>query len=103
MGKPVIVVSKCLGFDACRYDGQQLESPFVQELRKHVTICTVCPELEIGLGVPRLPIKIVEKSGDRRLLQTETLKDLTQEMHHFSETFLRSLHEADGFILKSRS
>ncbi len=57
--KPVVVVSKCLGFDSCRYNGEIIDAPFVDKLRSHVTFVPVCPEVEIGLGVPRKPIRIV--------------------------------------------
>ena len=63
--KPVIVVSKCLGFDACRYNGQTIYDSFVDSLKEHVDFIPVCPEMEIGLGVPRQPIRMaMVKVGD---------------------------------------
>ena len=56
---PVVVVSKCLGFDACRYDGEVVEDGFVARLDRHARLVTVCPEVEIGLGVPRDKIRLV--------------------------------------------
>ncbi|WP_408998151.1 YbgA family protein [Syntrophus buswellii] len=101
--KPVVVVSKCLGFDSCRYDGSKIDTPFVEKLKAHVTFLPVCPEVEIGLGVPRKPIRIVFDSGKKALYQPATGKDFSGPMQSFVETFLDSLAQVDGFFLKSRS
>lgn len=76
--KPIVVASKCLGFAHCRYDGQMLENPLVAKLQKYVEFQPVCPEMEIGLGVPRNPIRIVEMDGKQMLHQPATGKDVTE-------------------------
>ena len=101
--KPIIYVSKCLGFDHCRYDGQTIESDFVNSLKPYVEFRPVCPEVEIGLGIPRKPIRIVEINGQPRLYQPATGRDCTAEMMAFVEGFLSGITEVDGFLLKSRS
>lgn len=101
--KPVVVVSRCLEFDAVRYDGSRIRDDFVRALKAHVTFIPVCPEVEIGLGVPRQPVRIIEASGGRRLVQPATGLDFTEKMHTFAASFLDGLDAVDGFILKSRS
>ncbi|MBF0278480.1 MAG: DUF523 and DUF1722 domain-containing protein [SAR324 cluster bacterium] len=101
--KPIVVVSRCLGFEACRYDGQILSNSFIQQLAPSVEIRTVCPEVEIGMGTPRAPIKIVMQEGIPRLIQSQTEKDFTRSMQNFCEEFVKSLKDVDGFILKNRS
>jgi len=101
--KPRIVVSKCLGFAACRYNGLMISSPFVRKLKDHVDFIPVCPEQEIGLGVPRDPIRIVETKGRRSLFQPATGRDLTGEMNAFAGEFFKDLGPVDGFLLKTRS
>ena len=54
--KPVVVVSQCLGFAAVRYNGAILRDDFIQTLTQHVKFVQVCPEVGIGLGVPREPV-----------------------------------------------
>ncbi len=105
MRKPKILVSKCLDFNNCRYDGQGYRDKVVLSLKDHVDIITVCPEVEIGLGTPRDPIKIeIDKnSGNYKLVQHKTNKDCTKEMKDFSNQFLSTLEDIDGFILKSKS
>ncbi len=101
--KPVVVVSKCLGFDSCRYDGSRIDTPFVDRLKDHVTFRPVCPEVGIGLGVPRKPIRIVSSNGANTLYQPATGMDFSEPMRDFVGSFLDSLTEVDGFLLKSRS
>lgn len=100
--RPRIVVSRCLGFAACRHDGAKLSSPFVRKLQGFANLTTVCPEVEIGLGTPRDPIRIV-RNGTERLVQPATGLDLTDRMHDFAREFLDGLGVPEGFVLKSRS
>jgi len=101
------VSSKCLEFEACRYDGVRITSDEVRHLLPHADFLPVCPEVEIGLGIPRSPIRIVDPE-DRRLIQPETGRDLTGAMAGFLKKFLGPLERVgpggvDGFILKDRS
>lgn len=102
--KPIVIISKCLGIAACRYDGNILKESMIDRLAPFVHLQPVCPEVEIGLGVPRAPIRIIAKEGEKkRLFQPETKQDFTEPMEQFARTYLDNLHEADGFILKTRS
>jgi len=102
--RPRVVVSQCLGFDACRYNGETIPNRFLRRLEPHVELVMVCPEVEIGLGVPRDPIRIVrEKEDGERLVQPSTGLDLTERMNDFAAKRTADLPEVDGFVLKSRS
>ena len=101
--KPVVVVSKCLEFEACRYNGERISSSFIERLKPHVRFRPICPEVEIGLGTPRDPIRIYMKGERKALYQPGTRRHLTQKMNAFSKKFLDGLKEVDGFILKAKS
>jgi uncharacterized protein YbgA (DUF1722 family)/uncharacterized protein YbbK (DUF523 family) len=101
--RPVVVVSECLGFGAVRYNGQILRSRFVEGLRSHVDFLHTCPEVGVGLGVPREPVRLVDRDGRLRMVQPATSRDLTGEMEAWSREFLDGVGPVDGFILKSRS
>lgn len=101
--RPIVVVSRCLEFDKVRYDGQVIHSRIVRDLEPFVDFIKVCPEVEIGLGVPRETIRIVRKDGSYRLIQPATGEDLTDRMNSFTEGFIEDLREVDGFIFKSKS
>ncbi|MBN2336305.1 DUF523 domain-containing protein [Candidatus Bathyarchaeota archaeon] len=101
--KPRVVVSRCLGFEACRWDAEIICSDEVDQLREVVEFVTVCPETGIGLGVPRKPISLILVNGETRVIQKDTGRDVTDELEGFTERFLDELGEVDRFILKSRS
>jgi uncharacterized protein YbgA (DUF1722 family)/uncharacterized protein YbbK (DUF523 family) len=101
--RPKVVVSRCLGFDTCRYNGQTLPDKFVDALGEFVEYRTVCPEVEIGLGVPRDPIRLVLERGEMFLYQPATGKECKQDMLDYSDNLFKDLSDVDGFLLKGRS
>ncbi|MGA1825140.1 MAG: YbgA family protein [bacterium] len=101
--RPKVFMSRCLGFDACRWNGMKIHDRFVEKLKGHVNIVHACPEMEVGLGVPRIPVRIVLKDNAEHMIQLETGRDITKDMVHFSKRLLDSLNDIDGFILKDRS
>ncbi|MBS3816474.1 MAG: DUF1722 domain-containing protein [Candidatus Thermoplasmatota archaeon] len=96
-------MSRCLGFESCRYSGNIISSDEVREMRDHVDFITVCPEVDIGLGVPRDSVRLVSEGEEKRLVQPNTGDDLTEEMKGFIDDFLSGTSDVDGFILKGRS
>ena len=101
--RPRIVVSRCITFDPVRYDGSIILDMLVDRMKPFVDFIPVCPEVGIGLGVPRDPIRIVRTDAGDRLVQPATGRDLTEEMERFAREFLGRLPPVDGFILKERS
>jgi uncharacterized protein YbgA (DUF1722 family)/uncharacterized protein YbbK (DUF523 family) len=75
----------------------------VQRLKPFVEFRPVCPEMEIGLGIPRESLRIVLDNNQFRLIQSATGTDCTADMQGFADNFLNSIDTADGWILKSRS
>ncbi|MHC4714640.1 MAG: YbgA family protein, partial [Planctomycetota bacterium] len=68
-----------------------------------VEFIPVCPEVEIGLGVPREPIRIARDESGMKLIRSANGADVTELMLSFAADFLGSLENIDGFVLKSRS
>ncbi len=103
--KPNVVASRCLGFAKCRTNGETIPDKFVEKLKKYVNFITPCPEVEIGLGIPRKSIRIVKKkdSDKRYLIQSATDLDVTEKMLEFRKSFVDNLLDVDGFILKGQS
>ena len=81
--RPVVVLSRCLELEPVRYNAQVIPYDFVRQLEPWVDFVPVCPELEIGLGVPRDPVRIVAMDGEARLVQPTTDRDVTNEMLRF--------------------
>lgn len=104
MDKPRVLISKCIEHGSCRYDGNTISDEFVRALKPYVEFLPVCPEVEIGLGVPREAIRIIYKNGEHRLTSSKSGRDVTDEMMTFTENYISNLDlEVDGAILKSKS
>jgi uncharacterized protein YbbK (DUF523 family) len=95
-------MSKCIGFDPCRYNGEIVQDKFVRHLEPHVAFDCICPGAEIGLGTPRAPVRVVSSGGSFELIQPASGLDVSDKMREFSRGFLDGLKEVDGFILKNR-
>ncbi len=97
-----IGVSSCLLGESVRYDGGHKYNQTVIDLfdlGDRFEAVPVCPEMEMGMGVPREPVKIEAN----RLLGVESGKDWTEAMHSFHSEKLKELTQLNGFIFKSRS
>jgi len=86
--KTTIAVSRCLLGDKVRYDGTAKCCEKLFELnRKQYEIIPYCPELAIGLSVPRLPMRLDKVNGvifarqikDNRIDYTGQLKDYARK------------------------
>jgi hypothetical protein len=97
--RPRVVLSRCLELDRVRYDGEKIAYGFVLELERHVDLVPICPEVEIGLGVPRDPIRLVEgETGHLAVADEGKLRDARVREHFLTKLFalasLRELEEA---------
>jgi uncharacterized protein YbbK (DUF523 family)/uncharacterized protein YbgA (DUF1722 family) len=100
-----IGVSACLLGEQVRYDGGHKRNAFLlEELARHVRFVPVCPEVGIGLGIPREAIRLVRREGEVRLVGAGG-DDHTEPMRRWAAATLAELHERDlsGFVLKKGS
>jgi len=100
---PVVVVSACLLRANCRWDGDVKIYKDIDEIFGGAWIIPVCPEVSIGLGVPRPPIRLVSDCAGIRLLRPSDGRDLTETVREFAGRFIKSLPKNPCFVLKSRS
>jgi len=77
----------------------------VAKLLPYVDAIDCCPEMDIGLGVPRDPVRLLRGSSDSevRMVQPASGRDLTEEMREYSSGLLDPIRALDGAVLKSRS
>jgi uncharacterized protein YbgA (DUF1722 family)/uncharacterized protein YbbK (DUF523 family) len=101
--RPRVFCSECITFNSCRWNGAIISSNFVDALKKFVDFTTACPERDIGLGVPRESIRIVEINKELHLIQSKTGVDVSEKMLNFADEYLTRLPPLDGFILKGKS
>ncbi|MBN2221055.1 MAG: DUF1722 domain-containing protein [Vallitaleaceae bacterium] len=103
--RPKLVVSKCLEFGHCRFDGSMIGCKEVSMLKEYVDFLPFCPEMGIGLPSPRESLRLVLKDGEHRLVMTKSGIDQTGAMQKFSEKSLKEIKAfgVDGFVLKGAS
>lgn len=98
-------VSACLLGEAVRYDGGHKYDPAVaRELARHFELVPICPEVAIGLGVPRPPIQVVRaRDGLRVLGVDDPALDVTADLDHYLAEMEPVLATLSGYVFKSRS
>ncbi len=101
-------MSSCLLGETVRWDGGHKREDFlVDGLGARAKLIPVCPEMELGLGVPREPIRLVDTGpGEAPRLVAETSgHDHSQAMRAFAAGRVRELARLSlsGFILKRGS
>jgi len=101
--KPRVLLSACLAGDRVRYNGRLIRNSFARRLAEHAEVLKICPEVELGLGVPRGRVILYREGEKLKLYQPSTGLSLTREMLDLAESFLGSVGEIDGALLKSRS
>ena len=99
----MVVASRCLTGVPCRYDGTAHPCRALARVMEVADIVDVCPEVGLGMPVPREPVRLVLVGGSRRLVQPSTGRDLTEDADRFSAAFLDMLGRIDGFMLKEAS
>lgn len=108
-GKARVAVSACLLGHEVRWDGGHKRHDAVAiELARHFDLVPVCPEVAIGLGVPREPIHLVTSGvaqGAVRLVGVRDRADHTSAMERFArEEMARLVQDGlDGWVFKVRS
>lgn len=89
-----------------RYDGQhKLDVYLTRTLSDGFEYVPVCPEAELGLGVPREPIRLEGHPDNPQLVALNSRTDLTQSMQAFCRTRIATLDGENlcGYIFKSKS
>jgi uncharacterized protein YbbK (DUF523 family) len=95
-GRPRVGVSSCLLGAEVRFNGGHKRFRFLtDELDPYVDWVPYCPEIEIGLGTPREPIRL---TADGRLVNRSGTADHTRSM-----TALPLPMAVDGYVFKAKS
>ncbi len=101
-----IGVSSCLLGEPVRYDGGHKHDHYITDvLGRYMEFVPVCPEVEMGLPVPREAMRLEGDAAHPRLMTIKTRVDHTAEMQRWAAGKLDELggERLCGFIFKSRS
>jgi len=101
-----IGVSSCLLGEKVRWDGNHKQDAVVKnQLGRIFEWVPTCPEVEIGMGIPREAVHLTGSSKSPRMVGTTTATDWTQRMNRYSKKRSRELAKMNvcGYIFKSKS
>ncbi len=103
--RPRLGISACLMGERVRYDGaHKALGAACGLLDEHFALIRVCPEVAIGLGVPRPPLQLVEQNGAVRVLGVDDRdRDVTDALAACAADTLRHHQPFAGYVFKSRS
>ena len=102
-------ISRCLLGEEVRFNGSHKLSKYCRDhLGAYFEYRDVCPEVEIGMGIPREPIRLVEQGSEddsniRVLEIKDSSKDYTEKLSSLADTKLQELDSLSGFIFMQNS
>lgn len=103
--KPKIAVSSCLLGEEVRYDGGHKNNRYVSRvLVDYFDFVPLCPEVAIGLGIPRPTIRLVQEGDEvRARSHADSADDYTEVLAGYGRKMAASLTRVSGYILKKDS
>jgi len=103
--RPVIAISSCLLGEEVRFDGgHKRDSWITGPLADYFDYRPICPEVAIGLGIPRPPIHLTGDPEEPRAVGVKDPSlDVTDALAGFAHKTARQLTDVSGYILKSKS
>ena len=104
--RPKLGVSACLLGEKDRNNGDGAEfRNLTRSWSHHLELIGVCPEVGIGMGVPRPSIRLVNREGKIHLVNPRNGDDFTQDMIDYAQLQSDALINAGvcGFVFKKDS
>lgn len=98
-------MSACLLGRGVRFDGGHKRDDFLTgSLADFLDLVPVCPEVGIGMGVPRPPIRLVgDPERPHALGVDDATLDVTERLLSFARRCVPCLGDISGYILKRNS
>lgn len=101
-----IGISTCLIGEKVRFDGGHKRDGLIMgTLSPLVSFVPVCPEVDVGMGVPREAVRLIRSDDEVRMVGHRSGRDWTRAMQSYARTKIKELESLDlcGFILKKNS
>lgn len=103
---PILIgISSCLLGEEVRYDGgHKRDRRITDEFGQVFQFTPICPEVGIGMGTPRPPIRLVgDASRPHAVGVNGNALDFTQPLQAFGRKMATQTNELSGYIFKSKS
>ena len=100
-----VAVSECLIGCRVRWNGEHNGDTWPrQRLEKVFTLVGICPEVGIGMGVPRDPIQLVGGASAPRVVAVDDPRlDYTDRLKGYASEVSAVLDEVHGYVFADRS
>jgi len=99
-------ISACLLGEKVRWDAGHKKDRYITEiLGAYFMFIPVCPEVEVGMGVPRESVRLVGEISSPRMVGNKTGSDWTERMRGYLSKRIKQLEQYNfsGYILKKDS
>jgi uncharacterized protein YbgA (DUF1722 family)/uncharacterized protein YbbK (DUF523 family) len=105
MSKIPLGVSQCLLGDQVRYDGGHKHNRYLTDvLGEYFEFRPVCPEVAIGLGIPRKPIRLIVTGNETRVRGIENPElDVTDALVAQAELAVGQMPDICGYVFMQKS
>ncbi len=100
--KLVLGLSGCLAGQEVRYDGASKRFKLRKKLQESFEFRPFCPEVAIGLGVPRKTLRLVGEQHDPQVIESDGTLNVTAKLQQYAGRVARSIEdsvEMCGFIV----
>jgi len=103
--KITIGVSACLLGNEVRFDGGHKRSRFITDtLAEYFVFAAFCPEVAIGMGTPRQPIRLTGDASNPEAVGVKTPElNVTRPLRAYGKKVAGEIDELCGFIFKKDS
>lgn len=99
-------ISTCLLGQKVRFDGGHKRDRYITDiLGEYFRFVPVCPEVEVGMGIPREAVRLVGHANDILLIGNKSGEDWTTRMNDYSRKRVKQpdIRQLSGYLLKSKS
>jgi len=104
MSNIIIGISSCLLGNKVRYDSSGKRSVFCTDvLNDFVEYKPFCPEVAVGLPIPRPTIRQIRRGDVIHVSQPDGTGDVTEALTEYGQTVGRNISEISGFIFTAKS
>ena len=103
--KPKIAISACLLGAEVRFNGGHKESRLCsQALSEHFDFVPLCPEVAIGLGIPRQPIRLIGNPTQPQAVgSVDSTLNVTTPLHNYAVEMAAAHTDICGYIFMQKS
>jgi uncharacterized protein YbgA (DUF1722 family)/uncharacterized protein YbbK (DUF523 family) len=99
-----IGISACLIGEKVRYDASNKPSDFcINELGNHVQYKSFCPEVAIGLPIPRPTIRLIKQGDLIRVSRPDGSGDVTDALQAYGKKIASLTKDLSGYVFCAKS